>query len=208
MLSAVTTIGQIPDYYFQAVGSGTGAIAAWEANLRFIEDGRFGSQKCRLMVSQNAPFVPMYDAWRVDSRHMLPYEDARARRDAEIIDAKVLSNRRPPYGLAGGLYDALKDTDGDVLVVTNAQERKAAALFLETEDIDIHPAAAVATASLIKAVSEGKVERDKIVMLNITGGGEQLFKTGKELHYLQPSHIFSTEATPEEVIEKVEFLFP
>jgi cysteate synthase len=208
MLSAVTTIGQIPDYYFQAVGSGTGAIAAWEANLRFIEDGRFGANKCRLMVSQNAPFVPIYDAWRVDSRHMLPYEDARARRDAEIIDAKVLSNRRPPYGLAGGLYDALKESSGDVLVVTNAQERKAAALFLETEDIDIHPAAAVATASLIKAVAEGKVEKDKIVMLNITGGGEQLFKAGKQLHYLEPSHIFSTEATPEEVIEKVETLFP
>ncbi|MDR0907112.1 MAG: cysteate synthase [Rikenellaceae bacterium] len=207
MLSAVTTIDAIPDYYFQAVGSGTGAIAAWEANLRFIEDGRFGSNKCRLMVSQNAPFVPIYDAWRVSSRIMLPYEDARARRDAEIIDAKVLSNRKPPYGLAGGLYDALKDTDGDVLVVTNTQLRKAAALFLETEDVDIHPAAAVATASLIKAVGEGRVERDKIVMLNITGGGEQLFKAGKELHYLQPSHVFSTEATPEEVLEKVETLF-
>ena len=34
VLSAATTIGEIPDYYFQAVGSGTGAIAAWEANLR------------------------------------------------------------------------------------------------------------------------------------------------------------------------------
>ena len=31
VLSAVTTIGRIPDYYFQAVGSGTGAMAAWEA---------------------------------------------------------------------------------------------------------------------------------------------------------------------------------
>ena len=29
VLSAATTIGEIPDYYFQAVGSGTGAIAAW-----------------------------------------------------------------------------------------------------------------------------------------------------------------------------------
>ena len=35
MLSATTTIGQIPDYYFQAIGSGTGAIAAWEANLSY-----------------------------------------------------------------------------------------------------------------------------------------------------------------------------
>ena len=43
VLSAVTTIGRIPDYYFQAIGSGTGAIAAWEANLRLLEDGRFGN---------------------------------------------------------------------------------------------------------------------------------------------------------------------
>lgn len=207
MLSAVTTIGEIPDYYFQAVGSGTGAIAAWEANLRFIEDGRYGDKKCRLMLSQNAPFVPLYDAWRVDSRQMLPYEDNHARRDAEIIDAKVLSNRRPPYGLHGGLYDALKDTGGDVMAVTNAQARKAAALFLETEAIDIHPAAAVATASLVKCLADGKIEKDKIVMLNITGGGEDLFKTGKELWYLNPSHVFATDAEAEEVVEKVEALF-
>jgi cysteate synthase len=62
MLSAVTTIGRIPDYYFQAVGSGTGAIAAWEANMRLIEDGSYGNNVARLMVSQNAPFVPMFDA--------------------------------------------------------------------------------------------------------------------------------------------------
>jgi cysteate synthase len=64
VLSAVTTIGQIPEYYFQAVGSGTGAIAAWEANLRLIEDGRFGTNKMKLMVSQNSPFIPLYDAWK------------------------------------------------------------------------------------------------------------------------------------------------
>ena len=57
VLSAATAIGRIPDYYFQAVGSGTGAIAAWEANMRLIEDGSYGDNTMRLMVSQNAPFV-------------------------------------------------------------------------------------------------------------------------------------------------------
>ena len=131
VLSAVTTIGRIPDYYFQAVGSGTGAIAAWEANMRLIGDGRFGTNTMKLMVSQNAPFVPMYDAWQADSRKMLPYEDDKARRDAEIIDAKVLSNRRPPYGITGGLYDALKATGGEFFVSTNAMARKARKLFHE-----------------------------------------------------------------------------
>ncbi|MBQ5371921.1 MAG: cysteate synthase [Rikenellaceae bacterium] len=207
MLSAATTIGQIPDYYFQAVGSGTGAIAAWEANMRLVEDGRFGTTKTKLMVAQNAPFVPMYDAWRVDSRHMLPYDDNKARRDAEIIDAKVLSNRRPPYGIVGGLYDALKDTDGEIFAITNAAAKKAATLFEQTEGCDIHPAAAVATAALIKAVAEGKVDKEKIVMLNITGGGERKAKEGKELWYLKPTHMFSLTPDESDVIAKVEAMF-
>ena len=206
VLSAVTTIGQIPDYYFQAVGSGTGAIAAWEANQRLVEDGSYGDKMMKLMVSQNAPFVPIYNAYRVDSREMLPYEDGKARRDVEIIDAKVLSNRKPPYGIAGGLYNALKATQGEVLVATNAQARKAKELFKELEGVDIHPAAGVALATLIKSVQEGKVAKDACIMLNITGGGEELFRK-KKLWFLEPSHTFSLTPDPEEVIAKVEALF-
>ena len=207
VLSAATTIGRIPDYYFQAVGSGTGAIAAWEANMRLKEDGSYGDNVMKLMVSQNAPFVPMFDAWRADSRAMLPYDATKARRDAAIIDAKVLSNRRPPYGIAGGLYDALKATNGEVLVATNAQARRAAKLFEELEGVDIHPAAAVATASLIKAVQEGKVEKDATVMLNITGAGEQSFKAEHKVFELKPEKIFSLKASADEVIKAVEEMF-
>ncbi len=206
-LSAVTTIGRIPDFYFQAVGSGTGAIAAWEATMRLREDGRFGNNNMKLMVAQNAPFVPMYDAWRVGSRALLPYEDDKARRDAGIIDAKVLSNRRPPFSLAGGLFDALKATDGDMMVATNAQARKAQRLFELSEGIDIHPAAAVATATLIKAVADGTVAKDAVVMLNITGGGEELLNREGERWYLKPTHIFPLSVNVEDVIEKVETMF-
>lgn len=213
VLSAITYIGLIPDYYFQAVGSGTGAIAAWEANMRFIEDGRFGKNKMKLVVSQNTPFLPMYGAWKAKSREMLPYEDEQARKDAETIIAKVLSNRRPPWGVAGGLFDALVDTNGDVDAVTNDELLAASELFEKLEGVDIHPAAAVATASLIKRVKAGEIEEDKIVMLNITGGGEKCFKnevetkTGKEMWYLKPALEFSLDPDSGDVISKVEKLF-
>ena len=206
VLSAVTTIGRIPDYYFQAVGSGTGAIAAWEANMRLIEDGSYGDNIMKLMVSQNAPFVPMYDAWCADSRAMLPYDADKARRDAAIIDAKVLSNRKPPYSIFGGLYDALKATNGEILVATNPQARKAAKLFKELEGIDIHPAA-INTAALIKAVADGKVEKDATIMLNITGAGEERFKEEHDVCYLEPSITFPLNVDADEVVAKVEALF-
>ena len=207
VLSAVTTIGRIPDYYFQAVGSGTGAIAAWEANMRLIEDGRYGSNLMRLMVSQNAPFLPMYEAWRADSRALLPYDDNQARHDAEVIDAKVLSNRRPPYSISGGLFDALKATNGDILMADNLQAAKAAELFLQTEGIDIHPAPAIALATLIAEVEKGNIDKSATIMLNITGGGEKRATEGKELWYLKPSLIFDLEPNQQDVVTKVEALF-
>ncbi|MDR2886357.1 MAG: cysteate synthase [Rikenellaceae bacterium] len=205
VLSAVTAIGRIPDYYFQAVGSGTGAIAAWEANMRLVADGRYGSNTMRLMVSQNHPFVPMYEAWRADSRDMLPYEDALARRHVEEIDAKVLSNRKPPYGIVGGLYDALKATDGDILTATNEEGRAAAALFQKLEGIDIHPAAAIATATLIAQAP--KLAKNATVMLNITGGGDERFKQGCRLHYLHPSIVFPLDPAQADVVQRTEELF-
>lgn len=208
VLSAATTIGRIPDYYFQAIGSGTGAIAAWEANLRLIDDGRFGSNKMKLMISQNEPFVPIYNSWEAKSRELLPFDDDQARRQVEEIDAKVLSNRRPPYSIAGGLFDALCDTDGLVMTATNEKAREAAAIFEELEGIDIHPAAAVATASLLEAVEKKMVEKEAVIMLNITGGGEERFKSEHHLHYLNPDIVFKINPDPEEVKTQLLKLFP
>ncbi len=206
-LSATEFIGELPDYYFQAIGSGTGAIAAWEANLRLIADGRFGNKKSRLMVSQNTPFLPIKKAWEADSREMLPYDDDQARKDVETIDAKVLSNRRPPYGIIGGLYDAMKDAGGEVLAATNEEACEAEKLFEELEGNDLEKAAAVATATLIKAARENKIDKEKIVMLNITGGGGKRFRNDHKIYGLEPSIIFPINPNKEEVITKVEALF-
>ena len=207
VLSAVSTIGRIPDYYFQAIGSGTGAIAAWEANMRFLEDGRFGDVKMKLMVSQNTPFLPIKDAWDADSREMFPVNDALARRQVEEIVAKVLSNRKPTYGIKGGLYDAMKDVGGEVLAVTNDEAAAAGALFLSTEGNDLEPAAAVAVASLIQAVEEGKVDKDSTIMLNITGGGIEKFKNENKVTYLKPMLIFPLDPDPQSVAQGIKGLF-
>lgn len=207
VLSAVTEIGKIPDYYFQAVGSGTGAIAAWEANLRLIEDGRFGTNKMKLMVSQNEPFVILQEAWRADSRDILPMDDNVARKKVEQILAKVLSNRKPPYPIIGGLYDAMKDAGGDVLTANNKELDEACRLFKELEGNDIHPASGVATATLIKAVNEGIVKKDDLIMLNITGGGEERFKDENDLIYLKPSFVFDINPSLEEVKTVMDTLF-
>ncbi len=207
VLSAVTTIGRIPDYYFQAVGSGTGAIAAWEANRRFIADGRFGNHLMKLMVSQNVPFTLMYDAWKAGSRALLPLDEEVARKQCEAISAKVLSNRKPPYSLKGGLFDALTATGGDMFAVENGEVKEAVQLFAETEGIDIEPAAGVAVASLRQALEEGKVEREAVVMLNVTGGGIGRLKAEHPVVYRKPDYVFRIGAGAEEVKGVIKELF-
>ena len=206
VLSAVSTIGKIPDYYFQAIGSGTGAVAAWEANMRFIEDGRFGSNLMKLMVSQNSPFIPIKEAWDADSREMLPFNDEVARKQVEEIIAKVLSNRKPTYGITGGLYDAMKEVGGEVFEVTNQEAEEAGRIFAETEGNDVEPAAAVAVASLFQAALQGKVKSDSIIMLNITGGGIEKYKSENKVDYLKPQLVFPLNPDPQSVRHQVKML--
>lgn len=207
VLSAATTIGSIPEYYFQSIGSGTGAIAAWEANLRLIGDGRFGQNKMVLLPSQNYPFTPMYDAWKAHSRALLPADDVIEREKALVIKAKVLSNRRPPYSVPGGLFDALSDTGGDIEIVDNIELEAACRFFEEVEGIDIHPAAGVALAGMMKSINSGKAGRDSLLMLNITGGGEKRFKSENQVHFLNPSLIINNNTELSTITSSAESLF-
>ncbi|MCQ2144829.1 MAG: cysteate synthase [Bacteroidales bacterium] len=206
LLSAVETIGRIPDAYFQAVGSGTGAIAAWENNLRLIEDGRFGSNKMKIFVSQNAPFTLMYDSWKADSRALVDYSPEQSRRDCEVILAKVLSNRKPPYSLAGGLYDVLKDTDGDMFTVTNDEIVQWIIKFFQCEGYDILPAAATAVASVEKALKEGKIKKTDTVMINVTGGGMLIAKNEGYVEK-EPDLVLSPDLPADVIVKKVKALF-
>jgi len=159
------------------------------------------------MVSQNHPFIPIRNAWKANSRDMLPFDDETARKEVETIDAKVLSNRKPPYPPVGGLFDALTETKGEVMAATNEEAYIAAELFLKHEGNDIHPAAAIAVATLIQAVNKNKVEPEAIIMLNITGGGEKRFKKGKKLHYLTPSEVFDINPSLAEVNNALKKIF-
>jgi cysteate synthase len=192
MLQAVQTTGKLPDHYFQAVGSGTGGIAAWEASMRLIEDGRFGSKLPRLHLAQNLPNAPIYAAWAGYELGMCKPE--------EMFD-DVLFNRKPPYHVRGGVLDALLDCGGKVYGVTNKEAADAKSLFEGSEEIDIFNAAAVAVAALIRACSLEKISPDETVLLNITGGGLSRLREDLVQVQLKPDVLVSG---PDEAIDFLE----
>lgn len=206
VLNAVETIGRIPDYYFQAIGSGAGGIAAYDAAKRLADDGRFGDKPPRLMLSQNLPFVPIYMSWKSRRRELVEIDDGDGKKQIQQIAAHVLSNRRPAYSVRGGVYDILTETQGDMLTADNLETLHAKQLFEETEGIDIDPAGAVAFATLIKAARYGGIEREALVLLNITGGGRHRQRLDKKLFAARPAlelseREFLLDATLERIVD-------
>ena len=206
LLSCVEKTGRIPDAYFQAVGSGTGAIAAWENAERLAADGRFGENKMRVYVAQNAPFTLIHDSWKAHSRSLVALDPVEGRRQAEVILAKVLSNRKPPYGLAGGMFDVLEASGGDTFTCTNDDIMYWLLQFRNLEGYDLLPAPCAAVAALAQAVREGRVGKDECIMLNCTGGGT-LASMAKGYVLKEPDLVLDPNLPEEEIIAAVDRLF-
>ncbi len=173
VLAAAEALGRLPQHYVQAIGSGTGGIAAWEAARRLGADGRFADQTMRLHLVQNAPFLPMAEAWARRERRASFVHAGDVKERIASLHAPVLSNRQPPYGVRGGVYDALEASDGRMYAVSNAEARAAGALFESLEGSDLDPAAEVAVGGLIQALQSGEIGRKELVLLNVTGGGRR-----------------------------------
>ena len=206
LLSCVEKTGRIPDAYFQAVGSGTGAIAAWENAERLAADGRFGENKMRVYMAQNAPFTLIHDSWKAHSRELAALDPAEGRRQAEVILAKVLSNRKPPYGIAGGVFDVLEASGGDTFVCTNDDIMFWLLQFRNLEGYDLLPAPCAAVAALAQAVADGHVAKDDCIMLNCTGGGT-LGSMSKGYVFKEPDLVLDPSLPAEEIIAAVRSLF-
>jgi cysteate synthase len=145
----------------------------------------------------------MYNAWKARRRFIVPSIDMpNAKENITEIHADVLSNRNPAYSMIGGVYDALQDTSGEMYAVTNDEVIAAASLFENLEGIDIVPAAAVATASLLQAVEHQKIGASEIVLLNITGGGEKRLLEDRQHHTIEPKLIVDNPRVPLEEILK------
>ena len=171
LLSAFEEMRRLPDYYVQAVGSGTGAIAVHEAAGRLRElTGE--TTVPRLLLCQNEPFTPIYDSWRHRERTPAKnWPEAECRAAIRQVFADELTNWAPPFSVQGGLFDVLTESHGDVLTVDNGAARAALGTFRDLEGIDIEPAAGVALAGLRAAVRQGRIRPDSMVLLNVTGGG-------------------------------------
>lgn len=171
VLRAVQATGRIPDHYVQAVGSGTGGIAAWEAVMRLRGNGGFRRAPMKLHLVQNTPFTPMVDAWKSGNCTVRVMGPREAYEKLEQTYSRVLANADPPWSVAGGVREAVRSTDGDMVAVTNREAREHTDLIAGTLGIEPCPETGVAAAGLARQRAKGLIGRDDLVLLHATGGG-------------------------------------
>ena len=160
----------------------------------------------RVFVAQNTPFTLMYDAWKAGSRALPDMTPEEGRSKSERILATVLSNRKPPYSITGGLYDVLKESNGDFFLATNNDIFYWLLQFRNREGYELLPAACVAVAALAQAVKDGVMKKDDYIMLNCTGGGT-LGAMSKGFVLKEPDLVLSPDIPAEEVVKAVKELF-
>ena len=72
----------------------------------------------------------MVSAWNEGRREIIPDKDMPdAKASIEEVYAKLLTNRKPPYSIKGGVYDVLMESEGKMLSVSNDEARAAYDLF-------------------------------------------------------------------------------
>jgi len=187
VLHAAGTMKEIPDHYFQAVGSGTGAIAAWEASLRLSGLNGFTPKSMRLHLAQNKPFTPIVHAWE-NRRHGYKFKaDPAIQKQAGHVLSSVLTNPDPPYSVRGGVFDTLSASHGNTYGVDNNEIINAKFIFETLEGIDIQYPSAACVAALKQAVKKKEVSPKESILLHITGGGQRHLREHKTLYPYRPS---------------------
>jgi cysteate synthase len=168
MLAAFEELGSLPEHYFQAVGSGAGAIAAWEASRRLQPNGHHIPM---LTLCQNAEFAPILSEMSGRSPRQCNGQEYGTCYEAAYADE--LANPHPLVWVKGGLGEALADSNGNVRTASAGEAREAQRMFAELEGIDIESGPAVAVACLRAAISDSSISPASTVLLNITGGGRR-----------------------------------
>ncbi len=188
LLEAVEVIGRLPDHYFQAVGSGIGALATHDSALALIERGGSGARPPRLHLAQNEPFAPVHRAFSAGRDRIKADEDLPdAAGLIARIEADVLANTHPLYEGDGGLFAALRSTGGSTYGITNDRLTEGLAWLAEDEGIDGLPPVGVALAALDEAVRAGRIAPDEVVLVNASGGGVERLRRDYQLFSLEPT---------------------
>ena len=153
---------ELPDLIIYPTGGGTGLIGMWKAFAEMEEMGWIGSKRPRMVTVQAAGCAPIVRA----------YEEGKRFADEFPNAATTASGLRVPKAIGDFLIlDALRDSGGTAIAVTDEELLEATREIGSVEGIFCAPEGAACLPALRKLIEAGRVsESDRVVLFN-TGSG-------------------------------------
>jgi threonine synthase len=162
-MEACDQMGKSPDWYFQAVSSAMGVYGTYKAAGQYHQLGRIDKIPKFCCVQQDL-CSPMVKAWEekssiIEKHHIFE-------KPSGLAKAILRGNPQRSYPY---IYNIVKETGGEFVMVTQKEIIEAQELVLKTEKIDICPTSACTIAALKKMLGNGVVKREEVVLVNLTG---------------------------------------
>lgn len=146
-------LGTAPDFLAIPVGNGGNVTAYWEGFVAYRKAGKIGREP-RLLGFQATGAAPLV--------HGHPVPDPRTRATAIRIGNPVNWEKAT---------EALRESRGRVVAVTDEEIARANRLIASQEGIFVEPASAASVAGVLKLAAEGFFHRGDVVVVVLTGHG-------------------------------------
>jgi threonine synthase len=152
----------LPDVIIYPTGGGTGLVGMWKAFDEMQALGWIGPKRPRMISVQAAGCAPIVRAFEKGERTAEEFPNA----------ATIASGLRVPKAIGDFLIlDALRESGGTAIAVTDDELVSGALELARTEGIFAAPEGGACVPALRKLVAEGLVKSDERVVLFNTGSG-------------------------------------
>ena len=152
---------KLPDAIIYPTGGGTGIVGMWKGFQELEAIGWIDSKRPRMISVQAEGCAPIVKAWEAENTEAEPWADAHT----------VAAGLRVPRAVGDFLIlNAVRQSDGLAVSVTDQEILEAMNLLGMNEGILACPEGAATAAGLIKLVVAGHVGKSERVVLFNTGG--------------------------------------
>ncbi len=155
---------ELPDVIIYPTGGGTGIVGMWKGFAELEAIGWIGKKRPRFISVQSTGCAPIVKAWEAGATEATPWQDAHT----------VASGLRVPQAIGDFLIlEAIRESNGAAVAVTDNAIREAMQLLPTTEGLLTCPEGAATVAALEQLVANGMIKPSERIVLFNTGGYQQ-----------------------------------
>ena len=178
-LEACDQIEQTIDYYVQAISSAMGVYGTYKGAKELLGLNQI-ERLPRLLCVQQETCAPMVRAFGDGSETIRP--EHVVTRPTGIADAILRGDPTKAYPRVRRI---VVESGGGFVAVSEAEIREARRKVEDDEGISPCFSASTAVAGLIKLARAGGIDRDAVVMINLTGGDRSDPRPSPDVHWVE-----------------------